>query len=454
MKGSGKFWATVIRFRWVLVWTIVAAGFACLLWPLRHSDFQADPLMGRYLQLAGSLLAFTFAANALVRFRGMHDRLSLILAFGFGLSGLIEAGATLTSPLSSSVLTGAALAVPLSWMVGRTLLAVVLVAALLVERNIPTARDPNREITWTLLLVGVVTYLTSAVFFAVPVALAIFPQALLPRPWDLLPAGIFLIAAVGFWRRLARADSALDRALFLSATVDVACHVAMTQSRGPMDAAAVTAQFLELLAYAIVLGGALLDNARLFDQVSRLATSDPLTGLGNYRRLIEVMEAELERANHTGRGFAVLLLDLDGLKRINDSHGHLVGSQAPKRLAQVLRIHCRAMDTAARYGGDEFALVLPEAAEDAARQVAERIRKRLAEDGHLPRLSVSVGVGIYPRDGVTIERLLNSADRDLYAMKTKQISRGYVRGRLNLLAEARGKGEWRWEAEEKRKGIG
>lgn len=429
-------------FRWGIAWTLVTAAFMVFLWSIRHSGYYPDPLLERYIQLAGSVLAFTFAANALVRFRGMHDRISLILAFGFGLAGLIEMGANLTPHISE-----ATLAVPLSWMVSRTLLATLLVAALLVERSLPLSREPNREIAWALLIVGLVAYLTSVAFFAVPAAPKIYPHALIARPWDLLPAAIYLSASIGFWRRLKHVDSALDRALFLSAVVNVACHVTMSQSSVHFDAASGAAQFLEAAGYAIVLAGALLDNARLFDQVSRLAISDPLTGLANYRRLLEVMEMELQRAQRTNRGFAVVLLDLDGLKKINDNHGHLVGSQALKRLASVLRVHCRAMDTAARYGGDEFALVLPEAEEAVAVQVTHRIRKRLQEDGHQPRISVSAGVAVYPRDGLTIEKLLNSADGILYAMKA---NRGGERGegpRVNPRG-AQGAGEWQTREKE------
>jgi len=411
------------RHKWTIVWTLMGVGFVAALIPLRHSLISPDPMLERFLELAGSVLAFTFAANALIRFRGMHDRISLILAFGFGLAGLIEMGANVLPPYSMPVLSAhAALTVPLSWMVSRTLLAALLVAALLVERSLPLSRDPNKEIAWSLFLVGVISYLTSVMFFAVPVAPKVYPHAFIPRPWDLIPAAIFLIASIGFWKRLEHVDSTMDRALFLSSVINVACHVAMTQSTARFDVTSTTAQLLEVVGYAVVLGGALVDNAKLFDQVSKLAISDPLTGLANYRRLLEVMEMELQRAQRTGRGFAVLLLDLDGLKKINDNCGHLVGSQALKRLAHVLRLHCRGMDTAARYGGDEFALVLPEAEEIVALQVTDRIRKRLWEDGQEPRVSVSAGVAIYPRDGFSIEKLLNAADGALYSMKAARTS--------------------------------
>ena len=135
------------------------------------------------------------------------------------------------------------------------------------------------------------------------------------------------------------------------------------------------------------------------------------------RKLIEVLDAELQRSGRTGRRFSVLLLDLDGLKKINDRLGHLVGSRAIQRVGYVLRNYCRASDTSARYGGDEFALVLPEAGEDEALQAAARICERVNNDGEKPVISVSVGVAVYPRDGTTIERLLSVADHNLYDMK-------------------------------------
>ena len=435
----------ITRLKWVIVWLFVGASFLVFLWTLRHTHFYPDPLLERYLQLASSVLAFTFAANALVRFRGMHDRITLILAFAFGLAGLIEMGANLAPTLA-----GPALTVPLAWMVSRTLLAILLVAALLVDRNLPLSREPNKEIAWALLIVGAVSYLTSVVFFAIPTTPKIHPHAFIPRPWDLLPAAIYLFAAVGFWKRLAHLDSLLDHALFLCCAANVACHIAMSQSAMRFDAASGAAQFFEATGYAIVLAGALLDNAKLFDQVSRLAISDPLTGLANYRRLLEVMEAELQRAQRTSRGFAVLLLDLDGLKKINDNYGHLVGSQALKRLANVLRYHCRGMDTAARYGGDEFALVLPEAEEAVAVQVAHRIRKRLLEDGLEPRISVSAGVAVFPRDGLTIEKLLHSADNALYAMKANHNSED-GESLLDNPLDKQGAGEWQSAEKGKRR---
>ncbi len=153
------------------------------------------------------------------------------------------------------------------------------------------------------------------------------------------------------------------------------------------------------------------------EKVQLLAVTDPLTGLGNYRRLVEALHAEVKRTGRTGRSFAVLLLGLDQLKKINDRYGHLIGRQALCRLADILRVDCRASDTAARYGADEFAVILPETTVAAARLVASRIRSRLATDSLQPPLSASIGVAVYPQDGETIEALLCTADRELYGMK-------------------------------------
>ena len=149
------------------------------------------------------------------------------------------------------------------------------------------------------------------------------------------------------------------------------------------------------------------------------AAKDSLTGLANYRQLVDVLDTEIKRSRRTGREFALLLFDLDHLKKINDRYGHLTGSHALCRLADALSMGCRDIDTAARFGGDEFALVLPETEAVAANLVAERIRHEFANDGGDPKLSVSTGIAGYPKDGETIESLLAAADVALYAMKAK-----------------------------------
>src|SRR4030095_1512597 len=159
----------------------------------------------------------------------------------------------------------------------------------------------------------------------------------------------------------------------------------------------------------------------LENQLRHHALSDSLTGLGNHRRLFEELHAEICRTKRTGREFSLLLLDLDGLKGINDQFGHLVGSRALCRLAAVTADCCRSVDTAARHGGDEFALVLPETGATVAALVGQRICELLAKDTENPTLSVSVGIAGYPQDADTIGTLLYAADRALYAMKAKKL---------------------------------
>jgi diguanylate cyclase (GGDEF)-like protein/PAS domain S-box-containing protein len=176
----------------------------------------------------------------------------------------------------------------------------------------------------------------------------------------------------------------------------------------------------ELEAYEIIAEDVTAQR-ELEDRLRRQATSDPLTGLANYRRLAEVLDFEIKRSARTGREFALLFFDLDGLKLINDRLGHLIGSKALCRLADVLSFSCRDIDTPARFGGDEFAVVLPETIAVEAYRVAQRICESVAEDTSGPRLSVSVGVAVYPQDGTSIESLLSSADSELYSIKRLKI---------------------------------
>jgi diguanylate cyclase (GGDEF)-like protein len=270
----------------------------------------------------------------------------------------------------------------------------------------------------------VFTYLITAALRRLPPEVSRHPGSFVPNPQQLLPGIIFLAAVIWYRRRLDSEDSAFDRTIYAAAWMNCAAQIAACQSERLLDAPFVLAQVLTVGSYAVALGGALLDNARLFEQVRHLAVSDPLTGLANYRRLLDVLENETERTDRTGRPFAVLLLDLDGLKKINDRFGHLVGSRALCRLAAILRIHCRAIDTAARYGGDEFALVLPESLDVEAQRVANRIRIVMSEDEERPPISASIGISIYRGDGVRIENLLSEADQDLYAEKARRVKRG------------------------------
>jgi diguanylate cyclase (GGDEF)-like protein len=155
---------------------------------------------------------------------------------------------------------------------------------------------------------------------------------------------------------------------------------------------------------------------RLHDQ----ATTDPLTGLANYRQLMDVLRGEIARSDRNGRDFAVLFLDVNGLKQINDKHGHLAGSRVLARIGETLRQACRTTDTPARFGGDEFAVVLTETGREGAAQVLRRICERLAAGREAPAASVTGGIAVYPSDGGTPAALLGYADQALYKLKGRK----------------------------------
>jgi diguanylate cyclase (GGDEF)-like protein len=167
----------------------------------------------------------------------------------------------------------------------------------------------------------------------------------------------------------------------------------------------------------LVLAAVVAERRRGEEALRELATTDPHTGLANYRVLIATLQAEIRRFQRTKRPFSLLFFDLDNLKGVNDRYGHLAGSRALRRLAEAIRQSCRAIDTPARYGGDEFAVILPETEETDAKGVARRMCDRLAADQEVPPLTTSVGVAVFPRDGDTVEKLVGAADQALYGMK-------------------------------------
>ena len=158
-----------------------------------------------------------------------------------------------------------------------------------------------------------------------------------------------------------------------------------------------------------------------------LASTDSMTGLANYRRLLDCLEVEMKRAERTGRAFSILMLDLDGLKLINDTHGHLCGSRALCRVANALRSQCRATDLAARYGGDEFCLVLPDTSVEGSLIIANRIAESLASETEAPKVSISAGAATFPLHARTAEQLIEAADRELYTAKLANHRRAKLR---------------------------
>lgn len=155
------------------------------------------------------------------------------------------------------------------------------------------------------------------------------------------------------------------------------------------------------------------ENACLIEELRRLATTDPLTGIANRRRVLEELDSTLARASRSGQPFAVILLDLDGFKRINDEQGHPAGDLILKKTAAVLQGVTRQGDVLGRYGGDEFLLVVhgaltPE--DPLVGRAAEAVQRQTG-------LGLSTGVGRYPEDGTTAAGLVATADMRLYDVK-------------------------------------
>jgi diguanylate cyclase (GGDEF)-like protein len=167
-----------------------------------------------------------------------------------------------------------------------------------------------------------------------------------------------------------------------------------------------------------------LRNAERYEKAKERAFIDDVTEVYNARYLLEAIDRELRRADRYAAPLSVLFLDLDRFKLVNDRHGHLVGSQALRQLSRVLLECVRQVDTLARYGGDEFTIVLPDTGETGAGQVAERIRRVVEETpfeagrGEWMRLTCSVGHATFPRHGRDRGTLLDAADKAMYRAKS------------------------------------
>jgi len=166
-----------------------------------------------------------------------------------------------------------------------------------------------------------------------------------------------------------------------------------------------------------------LDNALSLQRTEAVSVTDDLTGLYNSRYLNLVLRRESKRASRSGRPLSLLFMDLDGFKGVNDTHGHLAGSKALVEAGVIIRSSARETDVAARFGGDEFSVILPDTGREGAVSVAERIRERinawefLASDGLSIHLTASIGVATLPDVAASAEELLRAADVAMYRVK-------------------------------------
>ncbi len=166
-----------------------------------------------------------------------------------------------------------------------------------------------------------------------------------------------------------------------------------------------------------------LDNARNYARVQEITTIDDHTGLFNARHLAATLAKEVDRATRFGHPVSLVFMDLDRFKAINDTHGHQRGSSTLREVGRLLAAQVRSVDVATRYGGDEFAIVLPETGKDQAVEMAEKMREEiskvrfLATEGLALRVTASFGVACFPDDTASADDLLQQADRAMYLAK-------------------------------------
>ncbi len=168
-----------------------------------------------------------------------------------------------------------------------------------------------------------------------------------------------------------------------------------------------------------------IENAIYFRKVQELSIRDDVTGLYNSRHMNNVLDLELKRAKRYGKPLSIIFLDLDFFKNINDTHGHLIGSQLLREVAGLLKRNLREIDVPTRYGGDEFVIILPETDKEGALKVAWRLREAIREatfemeNGLIVRITASFGVSCYPEDTDNKLDLIRLADQAMYRVKMR-----------------------------------
>ncbi|HTB93929.1 MAG TPA: MASE1 domain-containing protein [Candidatus Sulfotelmatobacter sp.] len=364
----------------------------------------------------GNTLEGVAACYLVCRFaRGQQvfERAQDIFKFAF-LAGMVSTAISATIGVTSLSLGGFADWTEFgpiwrTWWLGDGVGAVLVTPLVLLWRE-------NPRLNWTREQIAELTLLFLGLFFTLGIVFGGgFHAEVKNYPLEYLCIPFLIWAAFRFGRRKAATATCFLAVIAIWGTL---------QGYGPFSRETLNTSLLLVQSFVgvvavtgLALAAEVSERKRADERVQQLVATDPLTGLANYRRLIEAIELEIKRYGRSGRPFAILLFDLDGLKKVNDTHGHLVGSRALCRLADVLRAHCRQLDTPARFGGDEFAVVLPETTSEQARQIAARIRERIASDGESPPISAAVGSAVFPDDGESIDKLLSAADRALYGMK-------------------------------------
>jgi len=183
-----------------------------------------------------------------------------------------------------------------------------------------------------------------------------------------------------------------------------------------------------------------IQNVRAVERIQELTITDDCTGLFNSRHLFSVMEIELERSRRFNLPFSLIFIDLDHFKTVNDVHGHLIGSRLLAEIAKTIKNNVRGIDSAFRYGGDEFIVLLPQTGKDAALDVAQRLllalrnARYLLEEGLDLQIQASFGIASYPEDGDSTQRIIAAADEMMYKVKNSTrgniavAQRGFIQG--------------------------
>lgn len=376
---------------------------------------------------AGNTLEGVVGCYLVVRFaRGLQafQRAQDVLKFAF-LAGMLSSTVSATIGVTALSLGGFANwaaygPIWRTWWLGDGTGAVLVTPLVILWRE-------NPRLNWTRQQIIELAFLFLGLFFTLWIVFGgRFHSEVKNYPLEYLCIPFLVWASFRFGRRKAATAACVLAGMAIWGTL---------QGFGPFSRETLNTSLLLVQSFVgiiavtnLALAAEVSERKRADERVQQLVATDALTGLANYRKLIDVIEFEIKRYGRSKKSFAILLLDLDGLKKINDTHGHMVGSRALCRLADVLRAHCRQVDTPVRFGGDEFAVVLPETASAQAQHIASRIRERIASDGENPPISVAVGTAVFPDDGESTEKLLSAADRALYAMKRPQAAPILPRG--------------------------
>lgn len=216
-------------------------------------------------------------------------------------------------------------------------------------------------------------------------------------------------------------DDRMRSGIYAPLTVQGRAIGVLSAHRDQLDGFSAT-ELEVLTAVAGYLAGA-CEVARLSEERRAFAATDPLTGLMNRRAFVDQTETEMSLSRRTGRPFAVAMLDINGFKAVNDTHGHAAGDMALIRVAEALRTCTRTYDRVVRWGGDEFVLLLPATTAAQAHELLERVGRiavPLCDAPGSTQLTVSWGVASWPADGDSLEILMGVADARLYDMKKRE----------------------------------